>query len=88
MRMKKSKDLCGDLLYGFDFYSIVKHRLCQILINSECRSRYTEIKWVKISQRIDTYLSLLCVMFITGQIACQITAALEQELVQLMAFYG
>ncbi len=35
MRMKKSKDLCGDLLYGFDLYSIVKHSLCQILINSE-----------------------------------------------------
>jgi hypothetical protein len=32
---EKSKDLCGDLLYGFDLYSIVKHSLCQILINSE-----------------------------------------------------
>jgi len=27
-------------------------------------------------------------MFMTGQIACQITAALEQELVQLIASYG
>ncbi len=48
----------------------------------------SEIKWVKISQRIDTYLSLLCGMFITGQIPCQITAALEKELIRLIAFYG
>lgn len=42
----------------------------------------------KINKRIDHYLSLPCRTVITDQLPCQIVAALEQELVQLIAFYG
>lgn len=34
MRHEKSKGFVVELFYGFDFYSIVKYRLCQILITS------------------------------------------------------